>query len=1487
MASSLTGPEACPDPKGNGVTTYARRLGAVPETEQTLGKKSDLILLRLDYGDCWHVDTYLEGIPVEMLIDTGATRSVISKPMYYRLPRVPRLTPTNVRFKAVSGDFLGCIGVCHLTIKIGDRVFTHPFFVAETNEDVNIIGADLMVFANMIINMQHGSINFADQIGGPPVMCKHRGCEGISLLRIVGDTLLYPEESAEIVVALEGRNSSQFLNEPFFVEAHSEAWEKCGVSVHEGLQATDTKTMNITVSNNNLTPVKIKTGVCVAKAVQVDAIETMPATEEEFIEKYGDLLPIDDIGAVQPMGGHHASAVEGSSAVSGVNCGMARSTPPHAPSFKCKAEKLGEEERDASVRLDDPDDCLSPPLDLPKGKPGELPEHVQKCYDGIPEHPEGRKELIYQLLLDHQCVFHSPNQAVQGSDKLPEHRIPLLDPDQQPVKQKLRRFSPAVKEAVETECFKMLDMGYVSPSRSPWASPIVPVRKKDGTMRFCVDYRQLNSLSKKDAFPLPRIDDQLEKLSGAQYFCTLDLYSGYWQIKVAQKDREKTAFVTHVGLFEFNVMPFGLTNAPATFQRMMQEVLGELLDNMCLVYIDDVVVYAKTWDQMLKNLNTVLQRIDEYGLKLKASKCFLFQKSIKFLGHVISGDGIQTDSDKVAAIKDFKVPTRVKHVRSFLGLTGYYRKFIKSYALLAEPLHCLLRANASFRWELAQQQAFDALKDALCQAPVLGFPVHGLPYIVDTDASLVALGGVLSQVQDGQERVIAYGAYTLCKQQRNYCATKRELLAAWYFVVKLWNCYLEGTTFTLRVDHSALKWLKSFKGDAYDLYARWIMGFEKYGDSMKVEHRPGKKHENADAMSRIKRRCKRPDCPDCTGKPEAELNDPGNVSGPECPEPPVTADEDFIHYVVMKRPEPAEVVSLALGSLAMCSAPETAQSQGVYVTTRAQAAKKDEAEHAEETLLGKDSNLVRNFSHDELKAQQSEDASLRQVIGLKSIYGSVKPSPQEVKTLFPDAKKLVYIWPQLHLVNGVLYRQRKDLPSVYCVPRHMITTIMDEMHSSRTAGHPGVTRMVKLIKSRFYWVGMKKDVEHWAQCCKICHLAKRGPGKGKSHLVQDQVSSPFERCAFDVIGPLNTTIRGNRFILVLVDYFSKWAEAYALPNHQAETVAETICAEWIARNGCPIRIRCDRAPEFEGTVISHLFEMLGVCKTRTTPYRPQSNGLCERTNQTIENILKATINANRDDWDEKLPFALMSYRATTQTSTGFSPNQLVFGREAYLPVDLMYPRPYRHLPYLRSNGACYCSYVDYLRRTMTDSFARAKQMMQVAAVRQKRYYDAHAAPRSFNVGDWVYYFHFPTSKKTLSSGWIGPYVVVRKLSEVVYELQKDPKSKPFQVHCDLLRINPINKQMKNWIRDGLREGPPVMVPQGTQTEIKPSSPVKKAYTKPARDLPPRKAKAKRGNKLVHPVSRATLTFTQSGKDLLLNPSFDSKLNVLQNWRDTG
>jgi transposase InsO family protein len=484
------------------------------------------------------------------------------------------------------------------------------------------------------------------------------------------------------------------------------------------------------------------------------------------------------------------------------------------------------------------DDSQSPSTEQAENAPiEEIVDHVDSSV------PDACRQCLRELLMKYRIAF-SLSEHDMGRTTATMHSIDTGDG--RPIRQPLRRHPPAHEDVIRQQVDDLLHQGIIEPAQSPWASNIVLVKKKDGSLRMCVDYRQVNSVTKKDAYPLPRTDACLDAMSGSVWFSTFDLRQSYHQVPLNPADSDKTAFICRRGMFRYRTMPFGLSNAGATFQRLMDVVLSGLNMFVCLVYLDDIIVYSSDLSQHLERLEMVLCRLKEAGLKLKPSKCNLMQKSVSFLGHIVSGNGVATDPCKTSLIAKWPTPTNLKNLRSFLGLSGYYRRFVKDYAKIAAPLNKLSRAGHVFEWTRQCDVAFDSLKTALISPPILAMPDDTGHYILDTDSSDTAIGAILSQVQGGHERVIAYGGRSLSRAEINYCITRKELLAMVYFM-RYYRQYLLGRKFTVRTDHSAITWLRNTP-DPVGQNARWLEVITEY--DFDVQHRPGSSHGNADAASR-------------------------------------------------------------------------------------------------------------------------------------------------------------------------------------------------------------------------------------------------------------------------------------------------------------------------------------------------------------------------------------------------------------------------------------------------------------------------------------------------------------------------------------------------------------------------------------------------------------------------------------------------------------
>ena len=472
-----------------------------------------------------------------------------------------------------------------------------------------------------------------------------------------------------------------------------------------------------------------------------------------------------------------------------------------------------------------------------------------------------QKEEVQSFLSNWTHVF-STGPTDLGRTNLVEHEIHLED--ERPFKEPYRKIPPALVDEVREHLHEMLEIGAIRESTSPFSSNVVIVRKKDWTIRFCIDYRKLNQRTTKDAYPIPRIDDTLHSLAGSKFFSTLDLKSGYWQVELRESDKPKTAFqVGSLGFFKCNQMPFGLCNAPATFQRLMERCMGALNLRDCLIYLDDIIIFSSTFEEHLERLQAVFKNRERHNLKLKPSKCEFFKEQVIYLGHVVSADGIHTDPSKLEAVSNWPIPKSTKDVRKFLGFNGYYRRFVKGYASIVRPLNDLLvghptkpggkkksSENATpFRWDDEQQQSFDAIKERLTNPPVLGYADYKLPFTLHTDASGNGLGAALYQRQNGTNRVIAFASRSLKPSEKNYPAHKLEFLALKWAVCEKFHDYLYGTRFEAITDNNPLTYvLTTAKLDATG--QRWVAALSNY--NFDIKYRSGKKHTDADGLSRCK-----------------------------------------------------------------------------------------------------------------------------------------------------------------------------------------------------------------------------------------------------------------------------------------------------------------------------------------------------------------------------------------------------------------------------------------------------------------------------------------------------------------------------------------------------------------------------------------------------------------------------------------------------------
>ncbi|KAL7868740.1 hypothetical protein SRHO_G00101240 [Serrasalmus rhombeus] len=887
--------------------------------------------------------------------------------------------------------------------------------------------------------------------------------------------------------------------------------------------------------------------------------------------------------------------------------------------------------------------------------------------------PQQRKEL-WEVLREFKDIFALTEGEV-GLTHLVQHEIDTGDA--KPIKMRPCRLPLAHQAAADSAIEEMLRAGIIEPSDSPWASGVVMVnKKKSQKMRFCVDYRPLNSVTKKDSYPLPRIDESLDLVSGSSWFSSLDLRSGYWQVPLSPDAKPKTAFCTGRGLWHFRVLSFGLCNAPATFERLMEKVLAEIPRQECLVYLDDILVHGSSFKAALMSLRRTLQKISAAGLKLHPDKCCFMRRELEFLGHRIGGEGISTMEEKVQVVQDWPTPSNLRELKSFIGLASYYRRFVRGFSCIAAPLFHLQCKGSDFVWTPECEQAFICLKKALTESPILTPPDPNLPFVLDTDASNVGMGAVLSQLGQEGEKVVAYFSRTFNKAERRYCVTRRELLAV-VRAISHFKYYLCGLPFTVRTDHAALQWLMSFKEPEGQI-ARWLEELAPY--VFQVEYRAGTHHANADAMSRH----------------------------------PCALD------------------------------------------------------------------------------------------GCR------------------------------YLKDGVLQRAWKE-PATgeerwqVVVPRTLRESVLKVCHGSAGTGHFGVSKTLRRVRQSFYWGQVRRDVEDFCRRCDLCTAHKGPPDQSCAQLQQLAVGAPMERVAVDIMGPFPRSDKGNRYVLVAMDYFTKWPEAYAIPDQEAGTVADALVEGMFSRFGAAEVIHSDQGRNFEAGVFSAMCECLGIQKTRTSPLHPQSDGLVERFNRTLAKQLAILTAEHQRDWDIHLPLVLLAYRSAVQDSTSCTPALLMLGQELRTPAEIIFGKP-PDTPTVPPGP----EYARRLQDRMESAHAFARDQLQKAGIRQKRNYDIRAKGKDFRAGDlmWVY---SPKRKKgrcpKLDCHWVGPCEILEKLGEVVYRVQLPPRGRRVALHRD--RLAPYRGDSRPHCRSG-----PSSLSQGSRNATPLDSPYASPSNSPQSVPPP-------------------------------------------------
>ena len=1212
-------------------------------------------------------ETYIElnGVKVKCLLDTGAQVSTISEHFYKKYLSTSKLSDTSqiLKLSAANKLHIPYLGYVEVSLKIQNTVYTNVGMIVEcvtSNSDP----IQVVLGCNVLQSVRKYSHE------KPSITYDTVWNNVISILDL-------DDETKQIgYVKLAGRQPVKVPANSMKVVLGSTRRSKSSVPHTAVVQAISSE--NGSLPKNLLlvdTFIEIQDGTVPVKLMNIGHEDVW-------------LTPKTRLGVV-----HSAELLQSSEDEYKVKV-----VPNTELSIRRIVKQSG---HDQIVKIEDQSsDCSSLPIKL----------DVTDV-----EFSEEQNRRWQSLLQKHQDVFAYSDEDLGYSTTI-THKINLTDDI--PVKIPHRRIPPNQIEEVRQHIQKLLNQGIIRKSHSPYAAPIVIVRKKDGTLRLCVDYRALNSKTIKDAYPLPRIEETLDLLNGAKYFSTIDLAQGYHQVAVDEKDIHKTAFrVGSGGLYEFLRMPFGLCNSPATFQRLMEVCLHEENFDILVLYLDDILVFSQNIDDHMDRLDIIFSKLKSHGLKIKPSKCHFFRKQVCYLGHIVSEQGVSTDPAKTEVISLWPKPTTERQLRSFLGIAGYYRRFVKGFAKIAAPLHALLSKPKKTKTNMKTEQfvslwnddcdrAFQDLKTKLTSAPVLGYPDFSKEFVLEVDASLHGLGAVLSQERGKKNVVIAYASRTLRpteKNMDNYSSMKLELLALKWSVTEKFRDYLIGSKFVVYTDNNPLSYLQTAKLGATEM--RWASQLAQFDFS--IRYRSGKVNKNADALSRR----------------------------------PSLVDED-----------PENIIQSVTKSTMIC---ELCDDNMYSVKARSVNIESVEA-----------STVLPGFIPADMAPLQEHDPVLSRVL-----YWMKRPD-QLTKSVIrkekKDVRKLLKQKNKLFMENLVLFKRCMDETGEIkqiLLPEILKDKVLKSVHDH--AGHQGVERTLALLRKRCFWIRMAQDVQKWCKNCERCMIAKAPIPSVKPPMGNLIASCPMEILAIDYTLQEKST-DGRENVLIMTDIFSKFTQAVPTRDQKAVTVAKTIVKEWFVRYGIPRRIHSDQGRNFESRIIQELCKIYGVEKSRTTPYHAEGNGQCERFNRTMHDRLRTLTPDQKKRWTEYLPELVYVYNSTVHSSTGYSPYFLFFGREPTLPIDFILGT---HTE-TESDISSIDEWVDKHKKRLREALHSAAINIEKNAQHRREIQNRNTKEAPIKIGRRVLLRNRVLGRNKIQDTWSSiPYKVVARPGENVYSIQ--------------------------------------------------------------------------------------------------------------------
>lgn len=987
---------------------------------------------------------------------------------------------------------------------------------------------------------------------------------------------------------------------------------------------------------------------------------------------------------------------------------------------------------------------------------------------------------IRKLCFEYRDIFYCENIPLSFTNKI-THKIRLKDDT--PIFTKSYRFPEVHRTEVKDQIAKMLDQDIIQLSTSPWSSPIWIVPKKlDASghkkWRLVIDYRALNMRSIDEKWPLPNITDILDKLGKANYFTTLDLASGFHQILVDPEDIEKTAFSTEGGHYEFKRMPFGLKNAPCTFQRVMDNVLRGLQNEICSVYLDDIIIFSTSLEEHLDRIKLVFDRLRESNFKIQLDKSEFLKKNVQYLGHIITQEGVKPNPEKISIIKNFPIPKTQKDIKSFLGLLGYYRRFIRDFAKITKPMTKCLKKNATVIHDEEFIKSFNTAKEILTNDPILQYPDFSKEFILTTDASNVAIGAVLSQGTIPSDKPVAYASRTLNETETRYSTIEKELLAI-VWACKHFRPYLYGRKFTIYTDHRPLIWLFNLREPSSKL-VRWRLKLEEY--DYKIIYKKGKYNTNADCLSRIVLNAL---------ENESILNNPGDI------------DKDIAKYLGdFSEPTDLDNIEPSIDPKLLINQNSNDDNQSgpskINIISDIVIKKGDSAKSTQHSSSN-------SYTNDGIKIL---DEIINNKVNQILVYPNIYPKINITEDFYSNHKILKIEIPEVNNEKFIIdfLKEYTDSKTTYYVYFHkdnlykdfchaylnhfsetgpklirctkLVNTVADKdeqilmvkNHHEGKTNHRGINETLEYLKRNYYWKNMKDFVTNYINQCDICNRSKYGRKKTYVPLmVTETPSKPFQIIHIDIF-----TFSGRDY-LTIVDAFTKFAQAIFLPGKTAVHVCKALI-KYFASFGIPENITVDNGSNFNCELVKELLKTHKINVHFTTPSHHESNSIVERFHSTIIEHLRILREVHPDEANSDLmDYAIIGYNNSIHSATKFTPFELTFGHTNLRnPHEIFLPDTF-FTEYVNTH----CERLKHVYENLAETLKAQKEKV---VSKTNTLGDEN---KEFKVNQIVYKIN-PNIRNKKNKKHLGPYTIVELLDRNRVKIKSD-KNKIETIHIKELK----------------------------------------------------------------------------------------------------